>query len=123
MLGHCVKILKSIFCTNCEMCGHHILWQERQLGLRKYTFYTVRRQLGLTLARFTHLKRHTRFDDFIMLVWGQGSIFHNGAGPLLGQGTWVLQNSLYRGQFQKLLQCCQEPYEQVFLVLTIQKKV
>ena len=29
--------------------------------------------LGLELARFTQLKRHTRFDDFLMLVLGQGS--------------------------------------------------
>ena len=26
----------------------------------------------MMLARFTHLKRNKRFDNFIMLVWGQG---------------------------------------------------
>ena len=30
---------------------------------------------GLELARFTQLKRHTRFDDFVIMVWGQGSMF------------------------------------------------
>ena len=29
--------------------------------------------LGLTLARFTQLKMHTKFDEFITLVLGQGS--------------------------------------------------
>ena len=32
------------------------------------------------------------------------------------------QDSLYRGQIQKLLQCCREPYQQIPLVITIQRK-
>ena len=39
--------------------------------------YTV---VGLELARFTQLKRDTRFDYFIMLVWCQDLIFHIAAG-------------------------------------------
>ena len=38
--------------------------------------------LGLEPARFTQLKRHTRFDDFVMLVWGQESMFHIAAVSL-----------------------------------------
>ena len=38
------------------------------------------------------------------------------------QETWGSQDSLYRGQIQKLLQCCQKPYQQIPLVITIQKK-
>ena len=36
--------------------------------------------LGQTLARFTQLKRDKRFNNFIMLVWGQESIIHIAAG-------------------------------------------
>ena len=32
--------------------------------------------IGRTLAKFTHLKRNKRFDNFIMLVEVQGSLFH-----------------------------------------------
>ena len=32
--------------------------------------------IGRTPAQFTQLKRHTRFDDFIMFLQGQVSIFH-----------------------------------------------
>ena len=38
--------------------------------------------LGLELARFTQLKRHTRYDDIDMLVWDQGLIFHIAAVSL-----------------------------------------
>ena len=78
--------------------------------------------IGRALARFIQLKRHTRFDNFIMLVWGQGSIFHIAAGSHPVQEAWGSQDSLYRGQIQKLLQCCQKPYQQIPLVITIQKK-
>ena len=57
-----------------------------------------------------------------MLVWVQGSLFHITAGSHPVQKAWGSQDSLYRGQIQKLLQCCQEPYQQIPLVTTIQKK-
>ena len=38
-------------------------------------------KIGLELARFTQLKWHTRFDDFVMLVWGQESVFHIASKP------------------------------------------
>ena len=34
-------------------------------------------------------------------------------------GSLGSQDSLYRGQIQKLLQCCREPYQQIPLVITI----
>ena len=78
--------------------------------------------LDRTLPKFTQLKRNKRFDNFIVLVWVQGSPFHivDGSHPV--QEAWGLQDSLYRGQIQKLLQCCQKPYQQIPLVITIQKK-
>ena len=57
-----------------------------------------------------------------MLVWVQGSPFHIAAGSPPVQEAWGSQDSLYRGQIQKLLQCCREPYRQIPLVLKIQKK-
>ena len=57
-----------------------------------------------------------------MLVWIQGSLFHIAAGSHSVQEAWGSQDSLYRGQIQKLLQCCREPYQQISLVITIQKK-
>ena len=33
-----------------------------------------------TLAKFTQLKRNKKFDNFIMLVWIQRSLFHIAAG-------------------------------------------
>ena len=57
-----------------------------------------------------------------MLVWVQGSPFHVAAGLHHVQEVWGSQDSLYRGQLQKLLQCCREPYQQIPLVITIQKK-
>ena len=74
------------------------------------------------LRTFTQLKRNKRFDNFIMLVWVQGSPFHIAAGSHPVQEAWGSQDSLYRGQIQKLLQCCREPYQQIPLVITIQKK-
>ena len=55
-----------------------------------------------------------------MLVWVQGSPFHMVAGSHPVQEAWGSQDSLYGGQ--KLLQCCQKPYQQIPLVITIQKK-
>ena len=56
-----------------------------------------------------------------MLVWVQGSPFHSAAGSHPVQEAWGSQDSLYRGQIQTLLQCCQEPFQQIPLVITIQK--
>ena len=47
-----------------------------------------------------------KFDNFIMLVWGQGSIFHIAAGSHPAQEALGSQDSLYMGQIQKLLQGC-----------------
>ena len=79
-------------------------------------------QLGRKLRKFTQLKRNKRFDNFIMLVWVQESPFHIAAGSLPVQEAWGSQDSLYRGQIHKFLQCCREPYQQISLVITIQKK-
>ena len=78
--------------------------------------------IGRTLPKFTQLKRNKRFDNFIMLVWAQGSPFHIAARLHPVQEAWGSQDSLYRGQIQKLLQCCRESYQQIPLVITIQKK-
>ena len=80
------------------------------------------RVLDRTLGKFTQLKRNKRFDNFIMLVGVQGSLFHIAAGSHPVQEAWGLQDSLYRGQIQKLLQCCRDPYQLIPLVKTIQKK-
>ena len=68
------------------------------------------------------LKRNKRFDNFIMLAWVQGSPFHIATGSHPAQEAWGSQDSLYRGQIQKLLQCCREPYQQIPLGITIQIK-
>ena len=57
-----------------------------------------------------------------MLVWVQGSLFHIAAGSHSVQEVWGSQDGLHMGQIQKLLQCCQKPYQQIPLLLTIQKK-
>ena len=57
-----------------------------------------------------------------MLVGVQGSLFHIATGSHHAQEAWGPQDSLYRGQIQKLLQCCQKPYQQIPLIITIQKK-
>ena len=65
--------------------------------------------VGGTLAEFTPAGKIQRdlgkeFDDFIMLVWDQGPFIATGSHTVsLGS-----QDSLYRGQIQKLLQCCQK---------------
>ena len=57
-----------------------------------------------------------------MLVWVKGSPFHTAARSHPVQDAWGLQDSLNRSQIQNLLQCCKEPYQQIPLVITIQKK-
>ena len=74
------------------------------------------------LRKFTQLERNKMFDNFIMLVWVQGSPFYIAAGSHPVQEAWGSQDSLYRGQIQKLLQCCREPYQQIPLIITFQKK-
>ena len=61
--------------------------------------------------------------NFIMLVWVQGSVFQIAAGSHPVQEIWGSHDSLYRDLIQKLLRCCREPYQQIPLVITIQKKV
>ena len=78
--------------------------------------------IGQTLRKFTQLKRNKRFDNFIWLVGVQGSPFHTATGSHPVQEAWGSQDSLYRGQIQNLFQCCQKPYQQIPLVITIQKK-
>ena len=50
--------------------------------------------LGQTLRKFTQLKRNKRFDNFIMLVWVQGSPIHLAAGSHPVQEAWGSQDSL-----------------------------
>ena len=49
-----------------------------------------------------------------MLVGVQGSLFHVAAGSHPVKEAWGSQDSLYRGQIQKLLQCCRGPYQVQF---------
>ena len=58
-----------------------------------------------------------------MLVWVQGSPFNVAAGSHPVQEAWRSQDNLYRGQIQKLLQCCQKPYQQIPLVINDSEKV
>ena len=75
--------------------------------------------IGWTLAKFIQLRRNKSFDNFIMLVWVQGSLFHIAAGSHPVQEAGGSQDNLYRCQIQKLLQYCWEPYQQIPLVITI----
>ena len=98
-------------------CVYHamrVLFSQHVLNL----FFII----GRTLRKFTQLKRKRRFDNFIMLVWVQGSPLHIAAGSHPVQEALGSQDSLYRGQIQNLLQCCQKPYQHIPLVITIQKK-
>ena len=77
--------------------------------------------IGRKLRKYTQLKRNKRFDNFIMLVWIQKAPFHIAARSHPVQEARGSQDSLYRGQIQKLLQCCRDPYHQI-PIITIQKK-
>ena len=82
--------------------------------------------IGWTLTKLTQLKRKKkkRFDNFIMLVGVQGSLFHIAAGSHpVQEEAWGSHDSLYSGQIQKLLQCCQKPHQQIPLIITIQKSI
>ena len=65
--------------------------------------------IARTPAKFTQLKRNKRFDNSIMLVGVQGSLFHIAAVSHPVQKGWRSQDSLNRGQIQKLLQCFRDP--------------
>ena len=81
------------------------------------TFYE---KIGRALGKFTQLKRSKWFDNFIMLVGVQGQLFHIAAGSHpVACGS---HDRLYRGQIQKLLQCCRDPYQRIPLIITIHKK-
>ena len=47
--------------------------------------------IGRTLRKFTQLKRNERFDNFIMLVGVQGSLFYIAAGSHPVQEAWDLK--------------------------------
>ena len=64
------------------------------------------KSIGRTIPKFTQLERNKRFDNFIMLVWVQGSPFTIGAGSHPVQEAWASQDNLYMGQIEKWLQCC-----------------
>ena len=49
-----------------KVCQLRIFWLPK---LKSVHCAVAIKSLGLELAQFTHLKRHTRFDDFVMLVY------------------------------------------------------
>ena len=121
----------------CSQSGPNVLLPQAEKAIRKEyvisdfgsTFKSLdsgilfsRSYIGRTLQKFTQLKRNKRFDNIIMLVWVLGSPFHIAAESHPVEEVWGSQDSLYRGQIQKLLQFCREPYQQIPLVITIQKK-
>ena len=85
--------------------------------------YEGQRSTEVISGQGTCHRDDTVMSSFIMLVWVQGSLCHIAAGSHPIQEAWGSQDSLYRGQIQKFLQCCQKPYQQILLVITIQKKV
>ena len=52
------------------------------------------RGIARTLGKFTQLKINKRFDNFIMLVGVQGSLFHIVTGSHPVQKAWGPQDSL-----------------------------
>ena len=60
------------------------------------------------LAQFTRLKRYTRFDDFLMLIWAKDQYFILLPGHILYSLGVIRQ---YRGQI-KLLQFCKKKNKQ-----------
>ena len=79
-------------------------------------------QIGRTLAKFNQLKRNKRFDNFIMLVWVQGSLFHIAARSHSVQEAWRSQDSLYRGQIQSCFNVV-ENHTNRFLLLWFRKSI
>ena len=59
-----------------------------------------------------------------MLVWVQGSPFHIAAGSHPVEEAWGSQDSLYRGQIQKLVNVVENhTIRYLLIVIMIQKKV
>ena len=58
--------------------------------------------IGRTPPKFTQLRRNKRFDNFIMLVWVQGSPFHIAAGSHPVQDTWG-SNSKVASMFSRTI--------------------
>ena len=78
--------------------------------------------LGWKQRKFTQLKET---KGLIISLYWYGSKDHHFIllpGHILYRKPGGSQDSLYRGQIQTLLQCCREPYHQIPLVITIQKK-
>ena len=88
------------------------------LGAEGYSGPSTQNIKGLSPPR----PRFLSLCNFIMLVWVQGSVFQIAAGSHPVQEIWGSHDSLYRDLIQKLLRCCREPYQQIPLVITIQKK-
>ena len=61
--------------------GNTSMYVDTVINFAKY-------HIGRTLPKFTQLKRNKRFDNFIMLVWVQGSPFHIAAGSHPVQEAW-----------------------------------
>ena len=74
------------------------------------------------LAKFDQLKRNKRFDNFIMLVWVQGSLFHIAAGSHHVQETWGGHKIVCTGVKFKSCFSVVENHTNRFLLLAIQKK-
>ena len=75
---------KSGFLSKHRPCTIHVETVTIYLFILMFSFnvYQIKKVafatlliLGREQTRFTQLKRHTRFDDFVMLAWGQGSMF------------------------------------------------
>ena len=72
--------------------------------------------LGRTLGKFTQLKRNKRFDNLIMLVGVQGSLFHVAAGTHPVQETWGSQDSFAGVKFKSCFNVV-ETHTKRFLLL------
>ena len=102
-------------CVNQPYTNLPVLSKQRHSALKRILFTTY---------KFYSAEKIQRVRWFYYAVWDQGSVFHIAAGSYPVQEVWVLQDSLYmcQIQIQKLLQCCQRPYQQISLVIMIQKK-
>ena len=100
-ISHPTKFSRSVYTPYIKL--HHPFHKTDIIQFSKFASTLL---IGRTLARFTQLKRNKRFDNYIMLVWVQESLYHIAAGSHPVQEAWGSQDSLYRGQIQKLLQCC-----------------
>ena len=96
---------------------YSLFWNFALVNLFKFVQFghPVANILGRTLANFNQLKRNKRFDNSIMLVWVKWSLIHIAARshPVQKAGGGS-QDSLYRGQIQKLLQWCKKHTKRFF---------